>query len=424
MSDHNNIFDPLTDGDDFPENIERISRILERHSTLNMAPNQHGIYSASSSQGENDESGMQHGWIRDNVMVAYSNHVIGLTAETTACVRGLLRYAKTQAGRMEAIIRHPRCKHDIQNRPHIRFNATTLSATDQLWGHHQLDAWGYLLWITTVLSCEADMDLSRQEEEFLALTVKYLKATRYYADPDNGTWEEDIKVNSSSTAACIAGLKGIKRYVEVRGTGPVLTKVLPSLGDLIAAGWQSLDKKLPFESPPHRTADAALLFAIEPTSVIADRYMQDLIISLVRARLMGPFGIRRYQGDSYYCQDYDKWFTPEQRSNDHTLSNYLRDQFLAPGMEAQWCLFDPILSVIFGRRYLKSGSPEDLQIQLRFANRALNQLTPAYQCPEMYYCSEGKWIPNPHTPLLWTQANLAIAMHLLRESAKRRRDGV
>jgi phosphorylase kinase alpha/beta subunit len=419
-----NIFPVLRSGPTLDADINNVANKLDHSKILQMIPNQHGVYPASSGQEPDALNGMQHAWIRDNVMVAFSLLITGSRAAAARCARGLLCYAATQARRMEAIIACHTLKKDIQARPHARFCAETLRATDQPWGHAQNDAWGYLAWLVSRLASERHLDLTQEQEELLALFPRYLKAIEYYADADNGTWEEHQKVNSSSIAACIAGLRGIARYARLRGTNaPSLTSVLPLIDPLIEIGRDVLSANLPFETPPQRNADAALVFSIYPLGVVEDRYQQDLLLSLIQARLLGPYGIRRYNGDSYYCQDYDRWFSPKQRSNDHTLSIAMRDQFLTPGFEAQWCIFDPILSVIYGRRYVESGDPADLDRQLRFANRALGQVTSEFQCPEMYFCSEGAWVPNRHTPLLWTQANLAIAVDVLKASAARNRGG-
>ena|SRR5215469_12271165 len=49
-------------------------------------------------------------------------------------------------------------------------------------------------------------------------------------------------------------------------------------------------------------------------------------------------------------------------------------------------------------------------------NRSLKQLTEDMQCPELYFFRHGNWVPNPHTPLAWTQANLALALSLMKKS--------
>jgi phosphorylase kinase alpha/beta subunit len=97
-------------------------------------------------------------------------------------------------------------------------------------------------------------------------------------------------------------------------------------------------------------------------------------------------------------------------------------RLLQPGGEAQWCIFDPILSVIHGLRFQSTGDTERLRLQTQHLNRSLRQLTgegisfPPLRCPESYYLENGHWGPNDITPLLWTQANLRLALHFMEQS--------
>ena len=171
-----------------------------------------------------------------------------------------------------------------------------------------------------------------------------------------------------------------------------------------------------------RRFDAALLFLIWPLDIVGERALEDRIIDDVRTQLLGPHGIRRYPGDSYWCADYRQLLSADERTVDFSDNLDARDRLLRPGLEAQWCIFDPILSCIFGRRYQRGGNAADLQQQLWHANRSLQQLTtadcrfPPYRCPESWFCERGEWIPNDITPLLWTQANLLQALQLLEEN--------
>jgi hypothetical protein len=73
---------------------------------------------------------------------------------------------------------------------------------------------------------------------------------------------------------------------------------------------------------------------------------------------------------------------------------------------------------IYGKRFL--AHPENtgnLEEQTYFFNRSLKQLTQEIQCPELYFFRHGKWIPNPHTPLAWAQANLSLALEFMKRSA-------
>jgi hypothetical protein len=112
----------------------------------------------------------------------------------------------------------------------------------------------------------------------------------------------------------------------------------------------------------------------------------------------------------------------EQRTADFSDNLDARDSLLKPGMEAQWCIFDPIVSCIHGQRFQSDRNAESLARQREALQRSLSQLTPAnarfpqYRCPESYFCEKGVWIPNDITPLLWTQANLWQALTMMERS--------
>jgi phosphorylase kinase alpha/beta subunit len=63
-----------------------------------------------------------------------------------------------------------------------------------------------------------------------------------------------------------------------------------------------------------------------------------------------------------------------------------------------------------------------LDLQTHYFNRSLGQITGKdspigeFKCPELYYLEQEKYIPNDATPLLWTQANLQIALELIKKS--------
>ena len=79
--------------------------------------------------------------------------------------------------------------------------------------------------------------------------------------------------------------------------------------------------------------------------------------------------------------------------------------------------------MIHGRRFQKFGSASDRERQLFHLQRSLGQLTTAesrfgaYRCPESYFCENGQYVPNDITPLLWTQANLRLALFFMRKTS-------
>jgi phosphorylase kinase alpha/beta subunit len=392
-----------------------LHRKLEDSGTLHIQANQNGVYPASASQTGDSPTGYQDAWLRDNAMIAFSRWKCGDSASAFKTLQSLSAFLKTQARKMEAIIEHPRLAENVQQRTHVRFNAKTLKELDQNWAHAQNDALAYVVWLRLRMAgSDPQFRLTKDERDLYDLFPAYFGAIRYWEDLDSGAWEEDRKVNSSSVGAVVAALLEFQKLEKSR-RGPRSGAERKRFDALINHGMQTLCRQLPFESPPNRKTDAATLFLIyplgliSPSGAIRDRGTQDWILSLVRARLLGAKGIRRYTGDSYYCQDYDKWLSPEQRAGDFSNRVELRDQLLQPGCEAQWCLFDPLLSVIYGERNL-------LGEQLEFLNRALGQLTVDGRCPELYYLRDGTHVPNEHTPLAWTQANLAIAIHELESS--------
>jgi phosphorylase kinase alpha/beta subunit len=170
-----------------------------------------------------------------------------------------------------------------------------------------------------------------------------------------------------------------------------------------------------------RRYDAALLFLAYPLRIV-DADMAATIVAEVTASLAGPYGVRRYLGDSYWCANYKTLVAPTKRTVDVSADLTARDRLLEPGGEAQWCLFDPIVSVIHGLRYRSTGEAGALRLQTEHLNRSLRQLTATdtafapLRCPESYYRENGRYVPNDATPLLWTQANLRLALHHMETS--------
>ncbi|PYR35678.1 MAG: phosphorylase kinase [Acidobacteria bacterium] len=395
--------------------IPAIEQEFARHKTLDIPRRASGLYAASSRPAATDASGYQHAWVRDTMMVAYSQWHGGEAASALATVRSVQACLRTQLARMTAIIDHPALKERVQERPHVRFVADTGAEVGGSWAHAQNDALGYAMWMRLRL---ADVEaLDSTECETVDVLAQYCGAIEYWSDQDSGAWEEARKVNASSIGAVVAALTLLRDYRRSAGTfGGVNDR---DLDRWIASGRAALAKSLPFESPPARRTDAALLFLIHPLSVVEDRRTEDMMLSLVRARLVGEVGIRRYVGDSYFCQDYDEWFPPAERTMDFSSQVGLRDELLRPGCEAQWCLFDPILSSIYAARFRRDPRRTDLlRAQLRHFSRALEQLTSDGQAPELYYLKGDTWIPNEHVPLAWTQANLAVALRALKQSAE------
>src|SRR5712692_9243349 len=274
-------FAPLTIAE-IRNQLPALREKLGRFRTLSVQPNENGIYAASLSQHPTSLSGYQYAWLRDNVMVAFSRWECGDRETPFKTLQGLTKFLRTQTLRIEAIISKPERKEEIEHRPHVRFDALTLQEIDRPWAHAQNDALAYVVWFRFRLANEGGFDLANEERELYSLLPRYFAAIEYWKDADNGAWEEARKLNSSSVGAVRAALIEIKKYLRSRGTIPGLEE--RNLDDLAELGQRTLQAQLPFESPPARKTDSALLFLIYPLQTATDRDSHHLILSLVRAR--------------------------------------------------------------------------------------------------------------------------------------------
>ncbi len=408
-----------------PESLEQLKEVLTEYRTHEILPVANGLFAASSSQAPDAVSGYQNVWIRDNIMVADSFRRRGEFAPAIACMQGLTRFFATQLSRIREIVDEPvgQLRQAINRRPHIRFIAQTLGELPEPWPHAQNDALGGAVWLRFVLANTGVLPMSAADYEVYRFFPDYFGAIEYWQDKDSGAWEEGRKTNNSSVGAVVAGLEEMLKYHISGGTGHseslagASAAMAEKLRALITKGRERLEATLPFESPPERRVDSALLFLIHPLGVIRTREMEDAILNMVQARLKGDAGIKRYVGDSYFCQDYDEWFAPGQMSADFSERLDFRDAHLQPNCEAQWCIFDPLLSIIYGRRFLSDVSDRaSFHKQVHYFNRSLAQVTAAGQCPELYFLKHESYIANVHTPLAWTQANQALALHLMEKS--------
>ena len=411
--------------------LAALERFFADHGTFDLKAKPNKLYPAVAAGSTKSVSGYSYTWIRDTVMITNYQREIGHHAIARTTLSTLRDYFHKHRGRFVDLIEGRSDKNDPMQRPHIRFNGDTLEEIDEPWAHAQNDALGYALWLVFLLANQGEYRMTSKDCEIFALFPFYFQSIEYWHDPDSGHWEEAPKLESSSIGVVVAALEQMRRFLlshPSRMFGYAGNRVtLTQLDQLIAKGRAQLARFLPYESPPQRLADAALLFLIYPAEVVWEA-QADQILEIVRRDLQGDYGIKRYVGDSYWCADYKKLLREEERTVDFSQDMARRDRLRKPGTEAQWCLFDPIVSVIYGRRYLQTGRPEDRRQQTRYFNRSLAQITPedfplgGGQCPEAYYLedsSQKAYVPNDHVPLGWTQANLGIAFEYMKRSAQK-----
>jgi phosphorylase kinase alpha/beta subunit len=413
-----------------PGDVRALVKFLDRQGTFHFPTLPTGLFSAGNATHENfAATGYQYVWVRDNIHIAHAHYVLGDCLAAARNVAALLAFHFQRPSQFGDLIEG---RLDISNpmhRPHIRFDGRTLSELPETWAHAQNDALGYLLWLAAMLIRDGWLVPDDKELGVLADIVHVLRIVRYWEDEDSGHWEETRKIEASSIGTVLAGLRELQHVVERTEYGDAFAALrrpidAALLSELTSRGERALEEILPYECiqpGKRREHDAALLFLIYPLEVVAGD-MAETIIRGVCAHLQGEHGIRRYKGDSYWCADYRELLASEKRTTDFSEDTAARDALLKPGQEAQWCLFDPILSIVYGRRFLAAGDRDDLERQRDHLRRSLSQLTPpgspfgAYRCPESYFLERGRYVPNDITPLLWTQANLRLALAQMEHS--------
>lgn len=410
------------------QQVREVISFLEEQGTFRFPTLMNGLFSASVAIAEEfGYTGYHHVWVRDNVHIAHAHLVIGLPAVAARTAQTLLDWFKLQQPRFLAIINGEADPQEPMQRPHIRFRGESMEDSLEKWSHAQNDALGYFLWLYCRLINEGVLTWDEDAAAVLPLFPRYWRAIRFWEDADSGHWEETRKIEASSIGIALAGLREFKQVLETP-SGLLNEKELLGLVDeLLATGDTALRTILPAECVQpdpqlQRRYDSALLFLIYPTRVVTGE-MAEQIAQDVSQNLQGEYGIRRYLGDSYWCADYKTALAPEVRTADFSDDLSARDKLLKPGLEAQWCIFDPILSIHHALRYQQSRNPQDLDRQIFHVHRSLGQLSGPecpfgpFKCPESYYCEQGHYVPNDVTPLLWTQANLRLALHYLEATA-------
>ncbi|MEA5511250.1 glycoside hydrolase family 15 protein [Crocosphaera sp. UHCC 0190] len=414
------------------QDIEGITAFLDRQMTLSFSPLENGLFPAAAVVDKTAYTGYRNVWVRDNIYLAYTHYFCQQTEIAIKTIKTLIQYFQKHQNRFQDIIEGKVNKNEVMKRPHIRFNGETLEEINQEWSHAQNDALGYFLWFTCKLIREKLFIPNPDELEILALFPFYFETISYWEDEDSGHWEEDRKIEASSIGVVVAALTELKLLIletsdQVYFQNKTNIYPLELLDKLIDKGQEVLHTILPYESiqapPQTRKYDAALLFLIYPLQIIQGE-MAEIIVNNVINNLQGDYGIRRYLGDSFWCRDYQEIPEAIRTTISAEREQWFKDnnRELRAGQEAQWCIFDPIISAIFGLKFQQTHQPKYLEKQTYYLNRSLGQLTASdsqfgsLKCPELYYLKQGGYFPGDATPLLWTQANLKVALKMMEKS--------
>ncbi len=393
----------------------KILDILQSSGSLPFPAYSSGLFPASAlSQTLAQETGYGFAWIRDNCHIANALWQNGDTESAVRAAMSILEIFQQNRDKLDGIARGIFDPEDVMMRPPARVVGDTLAATGK-WANAQNDAIGYALWFLSRLVDQKILEVTEADRSVLAAIVRYLDALSYWKDNDNGHWEEARKNNASSIGAVLAGLEALEHsrvFSSDTDTSSTVTR-------LIDSGRKRLNEILPNESISptglERRYDAALLFLVEPLRVVTDEQAHQIVAD-ISENLLNHIGIARYPGDSYWSPDYRQHFGLGARTADFSEHSQDRDNFSQIGSEAQWTLFDSLLSVYWGRVFEHSHEPSAQQKQLWHLERSLAQFIDdptrpgAWQLPEAYCLENGEWIANDEVPLLWSQANLLLAL--------------
>ena len=308
-------------------------------------------------------TGYNKAWFRDNIYEA-----IGLEA-----MEDWVRVQQVYSALLNILNKHiGKIQWAIDNRPveewqyiHARYHPDTLNEFWDSWGNAQNDMVGlFLLKVGELHRIGHSVIRDSADLNTIQLLVYYLRGVHYYEDFDNGMWEENREVHSSSVGNCVAGLRSVGNLVEV-----------PEW--LIQKGQDTLNDLLPRESATKR-CDLAQLSLIWPCNVVNED-QKALILNNIETILLREKGVIRYEGDSYY----------------NLRTSPLENPF---DKEAEWTFGLPWLAKIY------SDHPTKYQ---EYLDWALSVRTPQGEMPELYL-ADGT--PNENTPLGWAEAILICAI--------------
>lgn len=314
-----------------------------------------GAYTASLSQDYN------YVWIRD---VFYSTLPF-LNAPSE-------RFEKAYHAIFDLFI-HYEWKIDIhtRNKPkylyeyiHSRYS-TDLKEINVEWGHAQNDAIGAFLWGVGE-GVRHGQKVIRDNHDIIIVQklVHYLECIQYWQAEDNGMWEENMELHSSSVGACVAGLNAVKMLVDVKP-------------EIILRGENTLRNLLPKESETKKT-DLALLSLIYPYRIV-NRQTALEIVQNVSNNLERTNGCIRYHNDQYYNE----------------------------GSEAEWCFGFPWLGLCFSELGMINKAEE-------YTVKTQRIISDSWEVPELFI--GGRNEPNGNTPLAWAVSLSYIFLKQMRKN--------
>jgi phosphorylase kinase alpha/beta subunit len=337
------------------------SRIAEHLEIIRSLQSPSGLFLASA---QDVPTGYNKAWLRDNFYTVRAFQEVGDWERARSCWRALLSIFLKHEEKIQWAA-HTKPLYAYQY-IHARYHPETFEEFWEDWGNKQNDAVGAILFAIGELEDRGQSLIESEEDKrIVQRLVDYLGAIEYWHDPDNGVWEENEEVHSSSVGACVAGLRRVRSVSGV---------TVPN--ELIERGELALRQQLPRESITKFT-DLALLSLIYPFQAVG-RDMEDEILKNLEYHLVRKMGVMRYRFDRYYNRNPDGY-----------------------SEEAEWTMGFPWLSIIYAER----GDREKAMYYLGLCERVLDAQG---KLPELYYSNSAE--PNENTPLGWAESLYVIAL--------------
>src|SRR3989338_5718306 len=246
---------------------------------LNSLRYPNGLFAASA---KDVNTGYNLCWIRDNIYSTLGFEAIHNYKEVVRTYHALLDILLKHEYKIDwAIKEKPKHRHQYI---HARYNPATMEEIYDEWGNKQNDAIGALLFKIGELEAKGITIIRHHNDErILRKLVLYLNSIEYWHDKDNGMWENEEEVHSSSIGACVAGLIKIRKIIDIDQK---------LVDEMIAKGEKALRELLPRESIS-KPCDLAQLSLIYPYDVV-DEKMKKIILKNIEEYLVKEKGVVRY----------------------------------------------------------------------------------------------------------------------------------
>jgi hypothetical protein len=443
-----------------PEDIDFLKDLTAASRKIDVVKLEHGYFVRAASI-ESDEiaeyTNYDSIWIRDSswsYLALNSDSASKMDAQEVLLTQ--LDFLCSQRNRLIDAIRDPSLldgEAGHMNACHVRFDGSssefkdvTVDGESQFWMHKQNDALGLLLGVLVDAIRDGSLSTNKlkvnRRMDAIVLLVAYLNAIKFFDMEDSGSWEENVRLNTSSIGLVTSALEQLlsllnnsivfRDYFNNSAYELKISELTSEkeINKLIDKGYWIMREQISMggESPNYadgdsrkRFADAALLNLIYPAKLSRLSTEEKIAILGIVEGLVGEYGIRRYWGDNYQSANF--WFN-EIKTDASPESHKKREEMFIECSEAQW-FFDSWFakcSLILARE------TADLSLKMlayKHTNRALAQITSderslgangkevsAFSLPESYnmvIIDDNKYyLPSPICPLNWSKAMLTL----------------